>query len=63
MHVFLKLTLIIAAAFLAFIVAAFVLKLVVVAAVVAAVVFAGLFLVNFIRAAMRGPVTRLPSSR
>jgi hypothetical protein len=64
MHVFLKLTLMIAAAFLAFLVAAFVLKLVVVAAIVAAVVFGALFLVNLVRGlAGRRPVGQLPYPR
>lgn len=50
---FLRVTLIIAAAFLGLIVAAFLLKIVVIAAILAAVGLGGLFLVNFVKAFVR----------
>ena len=53
MPLFLRVTLIIAAAFLGLIVAAFVLKVVLIAAILAAVGFAGLYAYNFARAFVR----------
>jgi len=50
---FLRVTLIIAAAFLGLIVAAFLLKIVVIAALVAALGLGSLFLYNFVRALLR----------
>ena len=50
---FLRVTLIIAAAFLGLIVAAFLLKIVVIAALVAALGLGGLFLYNFVKALLR----------
>ena len=61
MSTFVRLTLGVAIALLAFFVLAFVLKLVVVAAVVAAIVLGTLLAVNFVRALIRGPRARLTS--
>ncbi len=57
---FLRVTLIIAAAFLGLIVAAFLLKIVVIAALVAALGLGGLFLYNFVKALLRVRATGSP---
>ena len=53
MPLFVRVTLIIAAAFLGLIVAAFLLKVVVLAAILAALALGGLFLFNFVKAFVR----------
>ena len=53
MPLFVRVTLIIAAAFLGLILAAFLLKIVILAAIVAALALGGLFLFNFVKAFAR----------
>ncbi|MBC5809657.1 MAG: hypothetical protein GIW95_02185 [Candidatus Eremiobacteraeota bacterium] len=53
MHAFVRVTLLFAAAFVAFIIALFIVKIVVIAAVVAALALGGIFLANFVRAFAR----------
>jgi len=59
LHTFIRLTLVIALAIVAIVVAAFVFKLVLVAALLAAVAVGGLFLYNVIRGRSRVPISRL----